>query len=184
MLQADRIDTTRRTWSAPGARSRCLRLYHAAPREAVPGILRAGLAPGEVALTPTLRLAAVWLTSDAHACATLGGLDFGPAERALLGFDPAAGLRATTAAPACLTVRVPAGDRRLVRWAEFAPRHLPPFWCAAFARFGAVRTRTWFLFRGPVPAAWIAPLPPAHDEAVAFFAARAAAVAPIAAPAA
>ena len=143
-----------------GARLRCLRLYHAAPSDAVPAILRAGLAPGDVALTPAITLSAVWLTSDARACAELAELERDAARLALLGFDPAAGLRGVASpAPAVLAVRVPGADRRLVRWAEWAPRHLPPLLRAVLSRCGAVRTRAWFLYRGPIPPAWIAPMP-------------------------
>lgn len=156
MLTADRSDSTGRTRSASPFHPRCRRLFHAAPRTALPAILRAGLIPHDVALTPTVGFAAVWLTDDAQACADLGNLELRPAERAMLGFDPCARLRAP-AEVAPLAVRVPADDRRLVPWASWAPRHLPPVWCAVLARFGAVRTRTWFLYRGPIPAAWIAP---------------------------
>lgn len=179
MPMADRLDSTGRRRSASILAPRCLRLYHAAPRDLVPGFLAAGIAPDDVALTPTIAFSAVWLTSDARACAELQRLDLTPRERAILGFDPAARLRASAAPAVTLAVSVPPADRRLVRWAEWGPRHLPPLLFDALCRFGAVRARAWFLWRGPIPAAWIVPV--AATPATAAFSVHPAAVAAAAA---
>lgn len=140
-----------------GARMRHLRLFHAIPAAALPAVLRDGLAPAPVALTPAVAVPAVWFTGDAATCAALGACDLGATARAALGFDPAAALRAPGAMPVLLAVDVPAADRRLVPWAALPPASLPAL-PALLAALGQRRRPAWFLYRGPVPAAWIAPL--------------------------
>ncbi len=121
-----------------------MRLFHFVPPATLPAIVRGGLCRGLVALSPTVQVAAVWLTADRAALPP--GRRFSAAALAALGFDPAEGLAGGAAR---IAVTVPGEDRRLVPWATLPSGHGWPR-----------RREEWFLWRGDIPPAWLLPHPP------------------------
>lgn len=137
-----------------------MNLYHFTSREHLPSILREGLSRGDVPLTPTTGLNAVWLTSDASPDGH--GLSSGE----VIAADVAAragvstggkGFRTHDKRAVRLLVNIPRGDRRLVRWRPWARKNIELNWLAALenAGGGSAKARTWFLFWGVIPPTWI-----------------------------
>jgi hypothetical protein len=133
-------------------------LYHFTAREYLRDIMSGGIWKGEVALNPTELRNAVWLTSDKSpdAHGLTDGRPLTPQEKALLGLPLDADARFPNKRAVRITVKVPASDRRLVRWRDWAGKRVEPSWLATLERSGggAAKARTWFLYHGTIPAAW------------------------------
>jgi hypothetical protein len=117
-----------------------MNLYHFTFVYSLPGILREGIANGEVAVTPVHVLNFPWFTSDFSQEAQEDWVFFNRAKRTLR-----------------LEVAFPTGDERLVRWRDYARQlQLRSDWyTTTTGPRVAANERTWFLYRGTVPFDWI-----------------------------
>lgn len=137
-------------------------LYHFTTHDHFKSIEREGLTRGEVPLSATRVLNAVWLTSDrapgGHGIAT-ETREMSMEEKAgLLRLDPkldiSRPLLVANKSEVRISVRVPAGDRNLVAWQRWARKRLAPEWYDALSRSGGQKHKTWFLYWGVIPPSW------------------------------
>jgi hypothetical protein len=134
-------------------------LYHYTAHECWPSITREGINKGEVALGPHDWLNAVWLTSDrstdGHGLS--GGCPVTPEDAQFLRLPWTDDLVWPNTRAVRLTVKVPHGDRSLVSWKSWANKHVCPKWRKPYeeAGGGRAKAKTWFIYWGVVPPAWI-----------------------------
>lgn len=133
-------------------------LYHYTAREYLPAILAEGLTKGEVPLTQTNLRNAVWLTSDRAASGhgLTDGRDLTLAEKEAMGVPLTSPARFPDKRAIRITVRVPQGDRQLVRWRNWAGGRVEPKWQATLEAIagGPAKAKTWFLYMGVIPPTW------------------------------
>jgi hypothetical protein len=139
-----------------------LKLYHFTAREYLPAIAREGLWKGQVSVTATDHLNAVWVTSapdpgrGSHHGLTDGRM-LTPQEKALCGLPSDAPARFPDKRAIRLTVMIPRGDRKLVPWNTWSRKRLAPQWLSTLEGVGggAAAARTWFLYWGAIPNKWV-----------------------------
>ncbi len=131
-------------------------LYHFTCLEYLESIKREGLNRGEVPLSSTEVLNAVNLTSDktrnGHGLDG-GGVEITPAARKLMGAS--VGSRFPDKLAVRLTVLIPRNDRKLVKWPTWAKKRLDSKWYQRMDQIGGGKSKTWFLYWGEIPPAWI-----------------------------
>jgi hypothetical protein len=154
-------------------------LHHYTAHECWPSIANEGIKWGEVPLSLHEWLNAVWLTSDKSPAGH--GLSHArpatPEDARFLGIPWSKELVWPNNRAVRLTVKVPRGDRALVPWTPWGRKNLDPKWMAALERTGGGRAkaRTWFIYWGVIPPAWIVektdlvPPPPPGGPAPIFF---------------
>ncbi|MFC7478524.1 hypothetical protein ACFQS7_29670 [Dankookia sp. GCM10030260] len=134
-------------------------LYHYTAHECWPLIAKEGINRGEVALGPHDCLNAVWLTldksPDEHGLSDARLVT--PDEARFLGVQWTDGLAWPNSRAVRLTVKVPRGDRALVSWNLWANKNVCPKWRMPYeeAGGGRAKAKTWFIYWGVVPSAWI-----------------------------
>ena len=128
-------------------------LYHFTAAEYLPAIRAEGLSKGEVPLTPTEYMNAVWLTTDRDPSGH--GLcderELSTKEKAFLGVPLDHPAKFPNKRAIRLTVKVKSADRRLVAWRPWAHKRLHPDWLATLERTGGNKGRGWFLYWGVLP---------------------------------
>lgn len=131
-------------------------LYHYTARENLPGIAAVGLYRGDVPISPTHGICAVWLTSDpdprGHGLSEARALT--RSELRTLGLRRPTRMLDKRAIR--LAVEVPDGDERLVSWEVWARENgVTPSWYEVLDRTGGGKASTWFLYHGVVRRSWI-----------------------------
>jgi hypothetical protein len=139
-----------------------MKLYHYTAGEHLRSIAAGGLWKGEVPVSRTERLNAVWLTGDHHPGkgrdhGLTDGRPLDAQEKRLRGLPRDAPDRHPNKRAVRLTVAIPHGDRNLVHWHAWARGRLHPTWLTTLeaAAGGPALARTWFLYWGVVPVDWI-----------------------------
>ena len=132
-------------------------LYHFTAKEYLPAIAAGGLTLGEVPLSPSKILNAVWLTTDgmADGHGLSDGRDLTDREKLNAGIPLTSNARFANKRALRLTVRIPRGDRNLVGWTAWGRRRLAPDWFDRLSSTGGGKHRTWFLYWGVIPPEWI-----------------------------
>jgi hypothetical protein len=132
-------------------------LHHFTSREVLPYIARDGISIGDVPVTPTQGLNAVWLTSDG--CSDGHGLTDGRAltdeEKALKGIPKDTSAFFANKRAIRMTVLISREDRALAAWPSWGRRKLAPHWYEILNRTGLGKARTWYLYWGVIPPAWV-----------------------------
>lgn len=134
-------------------------LYHFTAHDRLGSIMEAGLNKGDVPLSETTGMNAVWLTTDpapdGHGLDAAGVLD--DAARytmlRLFGELPPEGSRWSDKTAVRITVRLPSGDRNLKDWLPWARKRASADWLSRLhsAAGGHRKARTWKLYFGVVP---------------------------------
>jgi hypothetical protein len=128
--------------------------YHFTAREYLRAIAREGLRKGEVALSPTDVLNAVWLTTDPDPA----GHGLGEArqltvdEKRILGLPPFADLSFPDKRAIRFRTVIPSRDRRLAHWPKWARKRLEAWWYEALREADGSKSDTWWLYWGTIPA--------------------------------
>ena len=138
-----------------------LLLYHFTARDNLEAIQAEGLTRGDVPITQTEGLQAVWLTtnkdSDGH-----GLSDDRPLTEeeiaALKRISPKTkipeGARMKNKRAVRITVKIPRNDRKLEHWPKWGKKHLDHTWFDTLNRTGGGKYKTWFLYFGVIPPDW------------------------------
>lgn len=137
-------------------------------------ILTEGLTKGEVPMSATHCLNAVWLTSDksadGHGLSSGEEITLTPMQKRMFGIadDVPDTLKTENKRAVRISVKVPRGDRHIEPWLHFARRRLEPKWLDALHKTGGNKERTWFLYWGEIPPSWFLAVdhlaPPDDDD--------------------
>ena len=131
-----------------------MRLFHFTATEHLQAILAEGLAKGDVPISPTEGVNAVWLTTDddpdGHGLSD--GRLLTREERAacarVLGREPPENARFLNKRAVRIKVMIPSSDRRLVHWPKWARKRLDRDWYSTLDRTGGGKSASWYLFFG------------------------------------
>ena len=132
-------------------------LYHFTAREWIASIMAEGLTKGQVPVTPTSSLNAVWLTDDKNASGhgLTDGYVLSPEQCVRMGVPSNQGFRFPNKRAIRITVVIPRGDRALVSWTSWGRKRLTADWYATLDSVGGNKSRSWFLYWEIIPPEWI-----------------------------
>jgi hypothetical protein len=132
-------------------------LYHFTALEYLDAIKAEGLTKGEVPLSPTDLLNAVWLTADPSpkGHGLIDGRPLTEQERFVeyqrCGFMPPAGSFFPNKRAVRITVLIPSSDRNLYHWPKWGRKRLTPDWYERMDRVGSGKSKTWRVYFGTIP---------------------------------
>lgn len=140
-------------------------LYHFTAVELLDAIREEGLKRGDVPTSASTGRNAVWLTSQRtpHNHGMGDGSEIITVTQSLKTEIPAcrdlptgAVLQTIDQLAVRIAVRIPRGDRHLVKWSLWAPRHLERDWLATLNRAGGgtAIANSWYLYFGVISPAW------------------------------
>jgi hypothetical protein len=131
--------------------------YHFTAREYLDAIQGEGLTKGDVPLTATTGVNAVWLTTDknpaGHGLSDGGELtcEMRVAYQKCFGVMPREGDRFPNKRAVRITVLVSSTDRNLYHWPKWGRKRLHPQYYEVLNKTGGGKTKTWWLYFGTIP---------------------------------
>jgi hypothetical protein len=131
-------------------------LYHFTALEYLDAIKAEGLIKGEVPVSPTELLNAVWLTTDPSPKGH--GLIDGRlltaqerfAEYQRCGFMPPAGARFPNKRAVRIAILIPSSDRNLYHWPKWGRKRMTPDCYERMDRVGGGKSKTWWIYFGVI----------------------------------
>ena len=127
-------------------------LYHYTAKEYLEEILRDGLTKGDVPVSPTEGMNAVWLTTDHNSEGH--GLSDGEfltpelrdAYARVCGHEPPGDLRIANKRAVRIKVMISTLDRRLEHWPSWARKRLDRGWYQTLDAVGGGKSASWYLY--------------------------------------
>jgi hypothetical protein len=132
-------------------------LYHFTALEYLDAIKADGLTKGEVPVSPTDLLNAVWLTTDPSpkGHGLTDGRPLTEQERFVeyqrRGFMPPEGARFPNNRAVRIAVLIPSSDRNLYHWPKWGRKRIAPDWYKRMDRVGGGKSKTWWIYFGVIP---------------------------------
>lgn len=128
-------------------------LYHFTAAEYLDSIREHGLVRGEVPISATDLLNAVWLTTDRSPSGhgLTDGRELTDQEKLLKKLDPALPARFPDKRAVRITLRIPSTDRNLRHWPAWGKKRLESGWYQTLSRIGGGKDRSWWLYWGVIP---------------------------------